>query len=151
LFLWNNIRYLRYSIHQLKPYWWWCKLFRHPSLDSCITFSYTFWCLEFCLMENCLALVIFKKFYTFIVFCSNCDSFKPNSYNLFFKSLWICYFIWNCYIKSFYNIYCPIYLTNPSFTSLLINGHSMMTCPMILQKTQILELIWVNIAKFSKL
>jgi hypothetical protein len=82
LFLWNNSKYLKYPIHQPEPYWWWCN-----SLDilasNCMTFVYTFCYLKSNIKENGYALVILRELCTFIMFYTNCASFRLSSYNLF--------------------------------------------------------------------
>jgi hypothetical protein len=82
-------------------------------------------------------------------FCTNNLLCKPISYILSSKLFWTCSFICGCSTKCIFNIYCPTCLTNPSLTSLSIYGHYVITCPLTLHKTKILEKNWANMVKSS--
>ncbi len=93
-----------------------------------------FYGIEFDLTKNSHALFALGKLQILSLFFTNYPSPKTISYILFYKLFWICPLNYGFSPESLSNFCCPTCLTNPSFISLSICGHFMITCPPTLQK-----------------
>jgi hypothetical protein len=89
--------------------------------------------------ENGYALLTMGELWIINLFYTICFSPKIISYILCFRLFKICSFGYGCSTKSLSNICCFTCLTHPSFTSLSIRGHYVITCLLILWKTYILK------------
>jgi hypothetical protein len=114
------------------------------------TFIYTFYCMEYGFTKNGFVLLTLGKLRILNLFYTNFASLKPISCNLFSKMLWTSFLICGYVTKSLFNICCPTCLRNPPLTWVSIYGHSMISCPLIVQKTYILNKVWTNLVKYSK-
>ncbi len=95
--------------------------------------------IEFGLTKNGSTLFTLRELRIFSLFCTNCSSPKPIPYIFSSKWFWTYFLIRGYFTNSMFNICCPTCLINPSFISLSIYGHFVMTCLLTLYKARSLE------------